>query len=352
MQHEIDLKQIEFAAKAAQFAATSEFERDGSVTPIDWIRFNCHVTGHSAANSVAVGENLDRLGHCLLGVERGDMGYAHIVVLARTAEVTGDAFDERDLLEKALENSPGKLNALCRHYRHARNPKGIADEEAELYEMRSLKIATGPDGAVSLSGYLDPIGGAAVRSALEPLARKRGADDERDRAQRMADALVEAVSDGDVKASIQVTTTIETLAGLSGSQAAEIQYGLPVSSATVERLGCDCSVTRIILDSESQVIDVGRARRVVSPAQRRALSARDGGCVWPGCERPATWSAAHHLIHWIRGGRTEMDNLVLLCYRHHSLVHEGRWQLVKAEDGRTLPVPPLVRFDHYSRGPD
>ena len=76
------------------------------------------------------------------------------------------------------------------------------------------------------------------------------------------------------------------------------------------------------------VIDVGRSKRVVSPSQRRALNVRDKGCRFPGCDRPATWTSGHHLVHWIKGGGTDLPNLVLLCYRHHWMVHEGGWQLV------------------------
>ena len=345
-----DLLELEFAALAAQFASTDEYLEDGSVSPIDWIRINCHMTGPAAANSIAVGENMGRLEKSLIGVERGDMGYAHLVVLARTAEATEETFDERDLLQKARENSPGKLHGLCRHYRHMRNPKGFAKEEAELHEQRYLKIGTCADGAVSVSGYLDPVGGEAVRSALEPLARRQGAD-ERDRGQRMADALVEAVTGGGVKANIQVTATVETLAGLPGSQAADQQYGLPVSSEAIEQLACDCSITRVLLDSQSQVIDVGRAKRVPSLPVRRALDARDRGCKWPGCDRPAKWCASHHLKHWTKDGPTDLDNLVLLCHRHHTLVHRGGWQVVKSDDGRLLTIPPILRFDFDQQPP-
>src|SRR2546423_5166040 len=204
---EIDLLELEFAGLAAQFASTNEFEQDGSNTPTDWIRINCHMTGPAAANSIAVGNNLGQLEKSSVGAMRGELGYAHMVVLARTAEATGEAFNERDLLEKALENSPGKLHYLCRHYRHARNPKAHAEEEADLHEQRFLKIGTCPNGGMSVSGFLDPVGGEALRSALEPLARKDGAGDERDRAQRMAEALLEAVNRGGRKGQPPTTAT-------------------------------------------------------------------------------------------------------------------------------------------------
>jgi hypothetical protein len=88
------------------------------------------------------------------------------------------------------------------------------------------------------------------------------------------------------------------------------------------------------------VIDVGRARRVVAGPTRRALAARDGHCRWPHCDRPASWSDAHHVIHWSKGGDTDLSNMVLLCHRHHWMAHEGGWQLVQTAEGEVLTVPP------------
>jgi hypothetical protein len=90
----------------------------------------------------------------------------------------------------------------------------------------------------------------------------------------------------------------------------------------------------------SQPLDVGRTSRVVSPAQRTALAVRDGGCVFPGCDRPLAWCEAHHLWHWLHGGPTDLDNLALLCRAHHRAVHEGGWQLTRAPDGRLTATPP------------
>jgi hypothetical protein len=90
----------------------------------------------------------------------------------------------------------------------------------------------------------------------------------------------------------------------------------------------------------SQPLDVGRTSRVVSPAQRTALAVRDGGCVFPDCDRPLAWCEAHHLWHWLHGGPTDLDNLALLCRAHHRAVHEGGWQLTRAPDGRLTATPP------------
>src|SRR5260370_16947354 len=116
---------------------------------------------------------------------------------------------------------------------------------------------------------------------------------------------------------LQVTTSLETLLGLSGAPAAEMDFSLPISSKAVERLACDCSVTRILLGSDSTVIDVGRAKRVVSAPQSKALKVRDRGCTWPGCDRSANWTSAHHVVHWLHGGTPDLPNLVLPFSRHH-----------------------------------
>src|SRR5437870_13391622 len=128
---------------------------------------------------------------------------------------------------------------------------------------------------------------------------------------------------------LQVTTSLETLLGLTGAPAAEMEFSLPISSKAVERLACDCSVTRILLGSDSTVIDVGRSKRTVSGPARRALNARDGHCRWPGCDRPANWSAAHHGVHWSHGGSTNLATLILLCHRHHWMVQDGGVQVVR-----------------------
>ena len=348
----IDLMELSFSREAAEYAATKDYEDQGSVSPIDWIRFNCHMTGPSAADRVAVGELAPQLASSVDALADGEIGFAHLVVMARTADAVGSKFNEAVLLKKARENSPGKFHHICRHYRHAIDAFSFNAEHVEQVENRSLKLSTWFDGSLLLSGVLDSVGGAALRSVLEPLARKSGAHDDRSRERRLADALVELATGGEQPAKIQVTSSVETLLGLVGAPAAEMEFSLPVSSKTIERLACDCSITRVLLNSESTVIDVGRSKRVVSEPGRRALKARDGSCRWPGCERPASWSAAHHVVHWIHGGTTDLDNLILLCHRHHWMVHEGGWQIVRSDDGRMMTIPPTVTFGPSPRGPD
>jgi hypothetical protein len=341
----MDLQELSLAEDAAEFAGRGRdaWEDDGSVSAIDWMRFNCHMTEGAAANSVAVGKTVPRAPESIQALMQGELGYAHLVVMARTALALGDRFDEMALVEKAKESSPGKFFYECRHYRHASDAQGYAAGQKEMVEQRSLTLNTWFDGSLLISGMLDPVGGAAVRAALEPLARPTGKHDYREREQRLADALVE-LAVGNRPAQIQVTSSLETLLGLCGAPGGEMEFSLPLSSETVQRLACDSSLARVLLDSESTVIEVGRSRRVVSGPARRALKSRDGHCRWPGCERPASWSAAHHVVHWVHGGTSDLDNLVLLCHRHHWMVHEGHWQLVKSDDGKMLAIPPVITF--------
>jgi Domain of unknown function (DUF222)/HNH endonuclease len=366
--HFLSLVQLSFARRAAEFAATDDYEEDGAATSIDWIRINCHMTGPQAANYVAAGEHIYELPETVLAMAEGKVGFGHMVIMARTADAlavspTARVIDENHLLAKALDNSVGKFHHICRHLRHAADPKGYMATEADLVENRSLRISTDEDsGAVFMSGVFDSESGAVIRTVLEPLARRSGAHDKRPYDRRMADALVDVAwhhldnglvpQNGSQRTHLQVTTSIETLKALDGAPAAELEFSLPISAKAVERLACDCSLTRILLGSDSMVIDVGRAKRVISGPQRKALNARDGGCVWPGCDRPATWTSGHHIVHWIRGGPGDLPNLTLLCYRHHWMVHEGNWQIVRSDDGCITTIPPTVTFGPSPRGPD
>jgi len=299
----------------------------------------------------------------LQAISNGEIGFAHVKAMARTANVVGTKFEEAPLLEKARENSPGKFYYICNHYRHAADRQGYEAEQAELVENRRLWITTCDDGTVLVSGSFDPEGGATFRTAIEPLARKSGAHDHRSREKRLGDAVVDmsmhALDSGLIpqqatqRPHLMVTTSLETLRGLPGAPAAELELcALPISASSVERLACDASITRIVLGSDSMVIDVGRAKRTISGAARKALNVRDRGCTWPGCERPASWTSGHHLKHWIHGGDNQPPNLTLLCYRHHWMVHEGKWQIVRGDDGRMLTIPPTFTFGPRPRGPD
>ena len=215
------------------------------------------------------------------------------------------------------------------------------------------------DGMHAIDGVLDPECGAAVKRVLDSLAKPRGQDDDRTGPQRMADALGEAIHHAmdqgrlprrnGVRPHVTVTTTLEGLKNEVGAPPADLELSLPISTRTLERIACDCTISRVLL-ADSMVIDVGRATRVTSAPRRRALRARDRGCRFPGCDRPASWSNPHHIVAWTRGGPTNLANELLLCYYNHRLVHEGGWQVIKAgREFRFLPPDRLVM--RRARGP-
>lgn len=348
MRHTIDRLELQFAQVAAEFHQTDQWDRDGFNTSGDWMRINCNMTSRNVWNALVVGEQVRHLPLSLEAIQSGDIGFAHLAIMANTADKL-DGFDEAKLLPLAKEHSAGKFYRECLHYRHSADAKGYGEEQERLVEERSLRMNTAEDGCLLITGVLDPVGGAAVRSALEPLARPSGGHDDRTREQRLADALVELASGGK-PAELHVTATVETLKGLAGAPAGEMEFAMPLSSATVQRLACDCSVMRVILDGKSLVIDVGRSKRLVDGALRKVLAVRDKHCQWPGCDRPASWCDGHHLVHWIDGGDTNLENCVLLCKRHHRMVHEGRWKLIKV-DSQIVTIAPMVTFG-LPRGPD
>jgi hypothetical protein len=132
---------------------------------------------------------------------------------------------------------------------------------------------------------------------------------------------------------------------------ATLASGVPIGAETARRLACDATIIPMVLGTASEVLDVGRAKRLVTPAQRRALIVRDGGCRWPGCDRPPEWTDAHHIIAWIFNGKTDLWNLILLCRHHHINVHEGRFKIRLDRDTGNVHVtyPDGRPYDLVSR---
>lgn len=351
----INMLEVDFARDAARFAAQYDEEVGINPSPVSWMREHCHMTSHAAATAVSVGERAERLQMSSEAVSDGRTGFAHLGLMAALAEALDEAgsparFDERRLLAHAEALNVQPFRTLCSHVRHEADREAFLRQQLAERDWRTLELRPCGDG-VALTGFLDAEGGALLRAALDPLAARTDREDLRSREQRYADALVEvashALDNGTVatragsRPHLQVTTSLETLLGLRGAGAGELETGVAISDVTVQRFACDATMTRVVLDSASQVIDVGRSQRVAHGATNRALRARDRGCRWRGCDRTVSWTSAHHVVHWVHAGRTDMDNLALLCRHHHWLVHEGRWQIVRGEDGELYTIPPL-----------
>ena len=307
----------------------------------------------AAADRLCVGRELDSLPLVSEALTAGEIGFHAASQLCHLHEqLAGKPFHEKQLVGYAKQFSVAQLRVLCKHARHASDPEGFERDAEEDFERRWLHINPMLDGMHAVDGVLDAAGAAAVRSALDALSHPNGPQDNRNHGQRQADALVElahhALDSGrlprrrGVKPHVSVITTLEGLKGQLGAPAADVELSLPVGRQTLERLACDCTISRVLLQ-DSMVIDVGRATRVISGPLRRALNARDCGCRWPGCNRPVGWTSAHHIEFWARGGETKLHNLVLLCHMHHRYVHEGGWQVIRSgSELRFLPPEHLA----------
>ncbi|SFL81201.1 HNH endonuclease signature motif containing protein, partial [Geodermatophilus ruber] len=104
-------------------------------------------------------------------------------------------------------------------------------------------------------------------------------------------------------------------------------------AARARWIACDAGITRIVLGPDGVPLDLGREHRLVSSHLRRAVEARDRGCVFTGCSAPTHWCDVHHLLEWINGGATSLENSALLRERHHTKVHHG-FRLARQPDGR------------------
>src|SRR2546430_7667901 len=208
-------------------------DSESETTTIDWIRHNCRLTQQAASDRVHIGEKLPDMPLTENALYTGEVGIQHLAVMARTAAAIGKSFDENKLLPLAKKHSPGKFYHECLHYRHSLQPKEVAAEQADLAENRCLSMTTAEDGCLILQGVLDPVGGAAVRTALEPLAKLMGKFDYRERPKRLADALVElATAGGKDQGQMQVTRSSETFLCLLRAPGAETQVFLPNPSPT------------------------------------------------------------------------------------------------------------------------
>jgi hypothetical protein len=184
--------------------------------------------------------------------------------------------------------------------------------------------------------------------------------DDRTNEQMALDALTELVRIGvdrddgtmlgSIKPGLRVTISFDDLTRAideRGQDHSETDTGVawlegcsePMPASTARRILCDQGVLPIVLGGVSEVLDLGRTRRLFSRAQRVALAHKFGGCTFGGCDRPASWCEAHHIDPYDPGGPTDLDNGILLCRRHHMLLHDHGWRIERAGDGYVL-IPP------------
>jgi hypothetical protein len=227
---------------------------------------------------------------------------------------------------------------------------GDDDGRAQVNELRLTPL---PGGGGLLKGrFDDPVRFATIATLIQAMSRPLTAEDQREPAQRQADALAEACGfalthadssvvpdNGGERPHLNVTIELEDLE--KRARAACLDLGGVLTPAALRQVCCDAGVIPMVLNGAGQPLDVGRTRRSVPPAIRRAVAVRDRGCAHPGCDRPATWCQVHHITEWAKGGHTRLDNLVMLCGVHHGEIHSTSWAVRIGADGIPEFIPPV-----------
>ena len=338
-------------------------QKQGASGTVSWLRGRHRVSGGVAKRTVDLARALDK--QLPVVAEALDAGVlnpeqARIVAVAVDRVPGGVKRDaEECLVGFAATFGPRELGRLAERILEHVDP-GLADQqevsqvetaERDAFAGRELNVVDVPGTSrVRVHGWLDREGAALLRAALDPLSAPRRAKDDPDlrtAGQRRADALVEVCQrvlafgklpdTGGERPHLVVTVDYDKLR--AGVAAATLDDGGYLSAATVRRLACDAGIIPVVLKGAGQVLDIGRDRRLFNGHLRRALVARDRGCAFPACDRPARYCDGHHVRNWIDGGVTSLHNAVLLCRYHHRLVHEGEW-VVEIADNLPRFIPP------------
>jgi Domain of unknown function (DUF222) len=381
----IELLDAERLRRLAEIERRRSFERDGHLSAAAWVADRFRVAWGAAREQVRVSRALERMPQTRRALETGDVSMSAVRILAGACAVDAEAFAESEalLVEAARRHPIGDLHRVVTFWRDRVNRERAGGGADAARERRRLHASVTLDGMVRVDGDLDPEGGelllTALRAVMDADARS-GEDDGPSRTppQHRADALAEICRQWLDRAErptvagerphLTVTIGAESLrmmdaqldrgarargelivgrdggepiggrrrAARPGTRPAELDHAGPLDMGTARRLACDASVMRVVLGPRSEPLDIGRRTPVVPAAMRRAVIVRDRHCRFPGCDRPPSWSDAHHVHHWADGGATRVGNLLLLCRRHHGLVHHDAGFSVSIEGDRPV----------------
>jgi hypothetical protein len=344
------------------------FEHDGMRSPQAWLRGHCRLSNAAACQVVRNGRALEQLPIVSAAHAEGQLTGDQVAVIGRLtaprylgllAEQGGDLDGIDEVLTGfAATRSHEELAKLVHTFLDRLDQDG---PEPDPTEQRFLTFARHADGSLTGKFHLDAVGGEKVQAALESIRQaNRPAGDQRSQSQQQADALVQLADIHlgcgtlpllrTVKPHVAVKVDLEDLLDPSvGPAAAEAGFGAVLSAARARWVACDADLTRIVLGPEGQPLDLGRTIRLVPPWLRKAVEARDGHCVFAGCDAPSWWCEVHHVLEWLFGGETSLENSGLLCERHHTQVHHGfrvdrdeagRWHTYRPDGTEILTLRP------------
>ena len=322
-----------------------------------WLNWRTGLAMGAAREKVRVARTLAELPRLSAEMRRGALSYSKVRALTRVATPESEA----RLLDFARCATAAHVERLVRAWRRV-DRIAAAEDDRRRHENRHLEVWVDDDGMLVVRGRLSPEVGAVVQRALEAASDRlyHDAEDKADVSvgQRRADALgliAESALAADLdrgtagdRYQVVVHVDADGLEGDAVVWQSALVDGIGVSAGTSRRIACDASRVVMTHARDGTVLDVGRKTRTVPPAIRRALTARDRRCRFPGCD--ACHCDVHHVRHWADGGATRLENLLLVCRRHHQAVHEEGFTVELGDagkarffwpDGRPLPdVPP------------
>ncbi len=345
--HELDVESALIAAEIDRRSARSLgydglAQRAGFLNAAALIQSVTGGSGAEAAKHVSVGAALDStVGAAVLD---GTITVDAAAAIQRGLGATDSTASP--LISEAASLDADQLYRRARDLRDELDADAVARREKQQRDLRYFRVHTREDGAVAGSFLFDAVDGALLVAAVQALVSpKRGgprfADpgqaarddallaDERSMEQITADgviAMVRLAVDADPGTLFGMRRPAVRLV-MTSDRAVIEDSGVPVAMTTVERFVCDAGTIPVKFDSDGQLLNVGRARRLFTERQRIGMAVRDGGCRFPGCDRPPSWCEAHHIDQWAHGGNTDAADGILLCRRHHLLVHNNQWQI-------------------------
>ena len=359
-QLETDFAELQRAAQAldaerlrrlSEIHRRQSHRREGYLSTASWL-VDRHRFGWTAASKeIKTARSLERMPHTREALATGELTSSAVQMLVWARQAHPSQFHESEpaLVEAARRVPARQLQHTVFHWRQKLDWEQGLKEAERLREQRRLKVSTTILGMVRVDGDLDPETGetmlAALRDCMDADRRRRDPQDQRTPAQRRVDALGEIcrrwldMPDRPLVAGerphVAVIVDLEALEGKAGWRS-EFEHVGPVHPEIVRQWACDASLTRVVTRARSEPLDVGRRTVVVPAPMRRAVIVRDGHCRFPGCDRPPPWCDAHHIKHWADGGMTAISNLLLLCRRHHRLVHQPGGFRLETLDGEPV----------------
>jgi predicted secreted protein len=354
--HERESARLAVAVRRLETAG--EWAVDGSVSMTAWLRHHCRMSNRDAAALVRRGRFLDTFPAIAHAACEGVVSAGQVTALQAACPPPVEAVmavQQAEVVAIVASLSVADTEHAGRVWRQ--RAEALIEGPEPVEPDRQLRMARTADGVVGRF-VLDDAGAVQFEQAIRGASTWDGSSDTRDNSRRSADALVDICAFFNanhtkpgtprqrphVEMMIDADALGERLTGWTSG-------GTLVDHFTVETLLCDCVIHRV-MRAGSAILDYGRATRTVPPDLFRAVAARDGGCRFPGCDRKVSWCDAHHIHYWRNLGVTELDNLVLLCNRHHHLVHRHRWHLkllpnsdleLTLDDGTTRTSQPRGR---------